>query len=361
MHTITNHSLRSRLAGAALTLAVAATAGTLTAAHADAVTPSQWASGWLTRSASGGVSSWVSTGSKATLLDVGGGVWKATFPGMTGSFGVPAVTPGNDLPGGSCTVDTWTALSGNAEVTFHCVSRTGAPAKSGFSVSYTTNPGAVEGWAYAQLPNAQGDYAPALSYDANGGSVTVNHGAVNGSYLVTFDLIEVFPSDGAYTANAVGSTYAHCTVKSVDRYPTKTALHVWCAQPDGTPANVQFVVHLVGNRALLGTSTPKAGWAHDTVPNVSGSTVLSGAAAFTTSSQSVKVAHPAHGTYKFTFAGLASTKSRMAHAAGPALLADVSCSTTTANSGADAVVTVKCRDELGDAVDVPVDVEYEAV
>jgi hypothetical protein len=361
MKTTTHHSIRGRLAGAALTLGLAATGGTLAATHAGAATPSQWASGWLTRSPSGGVSSWVSTGAKAQLLDVGGGIWKVTFPGITGGFGVPAVTPGNDLPGGSCTVDTWTALSGNAEVTFHCVSRSGAPAKSGFSVSYTSNPGAVEGWAYAQLPNAQGDYTPVLAYDANGGSVTVNHGAVNGSYLVTFDLIEVFPSDGAYTANAVGSTYAHCTVKSLDRYPTKTALHVWCAQADGTPANVPFVAHLVGNRALMGTPTPKAGWAHDTLPNATGSTIVSGPGVFTSNAQSVSVAHPAHGTYKFTFAGLAWTRSRMAHAAGPALLADVSCTTSEAKAGADAVVTVKCRDELGDAVDVPVDVEYEAV
>jgi hypothetical protein len=191
--------------------------------------------------------------------------------------------------------------------------------------------------------------------------VTVNHGAANGSYLVTFDLIEVFPSDGAYTANAVGSTYAHCTVRSVDRYPTKTALHIWCAQPDGTPTNVPFVVHLVGNRALLGTSTPKAAWAHDTVPNASGTMTISAPHAFTSNAQAVTVAHQSPGTYKFTFAGFASTKSRMAHAAGPALLADVSCTASTANAGADAVVTVKCRDELGDAVDVPVDVEYEAV
>src|SRR5882724_4293574 len=103
MSATTHIRLARRLATVAATLAIAASGATLTATHASAVTPSQWGSGWLTRSAAGGISSWVSTGSKATLFDAGGGTWKATFPGITGGFGVPAVTPGNDLLGGSCT------------------------------------------------------------------------------------------------------------------------------------------------------------------------------------------------------------------------------------------------------------------
>src|SRR4051794_4454848 len=138
--------------GALVLLAGTALGSLLVASRpAGATTSSTWGSGWLTRSANGAVNSWVSTGSKAKLVDLGGGTWRVTFPGITGGFGVPAATPGNDDLGGSCTIDSWSALSGDATVTLHCLRRGGAPVKSGFSVSYTSNVGANEGWAYAQL------------------------------------------------------------------------------------------------------------------------------------------------------------------------------------------------------------------
>jgi hypothetical protein len=360
MQIIRNHPIRSRLAGAALTLAVAAGGTTFAAPHAGAVTPSQWASGWLTRTSAGAVSSWSTTGAKPTLADLGGGQWKATFTGITAGWGVPAVTPGNDFVGGSCSVDQWTALSGNATVTFHCTNRYGNLVKSSFSVSYTTNPGGLEGWAYAPFASAIGSYTPPTYYDAAGGSVAVSH-TIAGKYSVTFWSLNILPSDGAYTANAVGWTDAHCTPVSASRAASATVVNVDCADSSGKPVDVPFLVHVVGNRALLGTPTPKAGWAQDRSPSVAGTTTPGAADRFTSNGKAVTVTRNTGGMYTFKFPGLASTTSRMVHVSSGAVLADARCTATGWNSGSDAMVTVKCRDELGQAVDVPVDVQYEGV
>jgi hypothetical protein len=365
MHTNQHHLISTiratsrRAAGALVILAAVAGLSGVVAKPASALTSSQWGSGWLTRSAAGGVTSWVSTGAKAKLLDVGGGTWKVTFTGITGGFGVPAVTPGNDDPGGSCTVDSWTALGGDATVQFHCVKQDGTPAKTGFSASYTTNVGAREGWAYAQLPNAE-VYTPTLFYNAAGGTATV-YQTVTGNYGVQFDGLNILPSDGSYTVNAVGWTDAHCSVDGTTREGTATSVDVRCADPFGNPTNVPFVVHIVGNRAPLATATPKAGWALDRSPGVYGTTTISSSDSFTTNAKPVTVAHVKAGQYTFKFPGLAATGSRMAQAFAQPMLDDPRCTAGSTTLNGAAIVTVKCRDETGQPADVQVDVEYEGV
>ena len=356
----TTRNLARRFAGAVTALVVLAGGASLNPSPASAVVSTQWGSGWLTRTAAGSVTSWVSTGAKATLLDVGGGMWKVTFPGITGGFGIPAVSPRNDDLGGSCNVLSWTALSGDATVTFQCMRRDGTLAKTGFSASYTSYPGATEGWAYAQLPDSVDPYTPTLSYDANGGGVLVYRSRV-GQYGVIFPGIEVFPSQGAYTANAVGWTDAHCTVDGTAAYPDKTILSVNCAEPDGTPVNVPFVAHLVGSRALLGAPGATAGWAHDRSPSVYGTRTIAAADHYSSNGKAVTVSHSTPGTYTFKFAGLAAASSRMVHATPNYVLDDERCTATSSNSNGAAVVTVKCRDDVGNPVDVPVDMQYEGV
>src|SRR5947209_7301110 len=103
------NGIRRRVATVGAALAVAAGSLALTTAPASAVTPSQWASGWVTRTPAGAVSSWVSTGAKATLTDLGAGKWKVTFPGITAGWGIPTATNGTDFTGGSCVIDSYGA------------------------------------------------------------------------------------------------------------------------------------------------------------------------------------------------------------------------------------------------------------
>src|SRR5947207_130122 len=121
MTNITHHLIPRRVATTAAALVVAASAVALHASPASAITPSSHGSGWLSRTAGGAVSSWVSTGANATLADLGGGKWKVTFPGITAAWGVAAASVGNDIPGGTCAIDAVTATSAAASVAFHCV------------------------------------------------------------------------------------------------------------------------------------------------------------------------------------------------------------------------------------------------
>jgi hypothetical protein len=342
--------LLHRFAAAATALLIVGSGVALGAAPASATTPSQWAAGWLTRSANESVTSWSTTGAKPAITGHSMGMWTVTFPGITGGFGVPAVTPGNQYLGGSCTIESYGVISGNVDITFFCTDRDGTAVESDFTVSYTSIPGATEGWVKADRPARVGSYTPVAQYDASGGQVSVSHYPnAPGYYAVYFPGFTSAPNFGSAIATALGSA-GQCA-PAQELWDDHVVLDVYCTDRNGAPADMEFVAHFVGKRGLLATPAPKSGWATDS--NLAlGKTTITKNVRYTSNNKNVVVNHTAKGTFIFTFKGLAGSTSRGAHAASvsPKAL----CGAVASASGADAVATVKCVDAEGKPADTVV-------
>jgi hypothetical protein len=303
----------------------------------------------------------VSTGAKATLTDLGAGKWKVTFPGITAAYGAPAATVGNDVPGGYCNVDSVNATASAASVTVHCMDRLSHAVKSSLTVSYTTNPGAIEGWAYADQPTHAGPYTPTTYYDAAGGAVTADHFVgYTGEYVVTFPGVVPMPYSGAYTVNAIGPTQNRCEQWLLEFNGPDVSVYVLCYAPGNTLVDTPFVVHSVGHRPLLNAATPQSGWAYNRLTNVYGTSTIETNYWYTSNDQPITVKHTALGVFKYTFPGLAGTTRRMVHVTTD-ISADGHCNGNASASNGNAIVTVKCFNYLGTPYDMGHEVIYEAV
>jgi hypothetical protein len=349
-------NIRHRVAAAATALLIVGSGIALNAAPASAATtPSQWGAGWLTRDAAGAVSSWSTTGGKPAITGHAGGKWDVRFPGITGAFGVPAVTPGNQYAGAMCAIDSYGLVSGSLTVELHCLNHNGVSVDSDFTVTYTSIPGATEAWVDADQPGVTGISTPAAQYDSAGGKLTIAHNAAYpGQYRVNMPGVSSYPSFGSMTATPVIGGSGHCTT-GPEIWDDHTVLNVYCFNGEGTPTDMRFVAHLVGKRALLSTAAAKSGWAWYPGFSELGTYKPTSILRYTSNARRVIVNHTAAGAYTVTFKGLAAKRNgaQAYNSQGPGS-ADVRCGAVASASDTNAIVTVKCADAKGTPTDTTV-------
>ena len=358
-HTTRNLRIRHRIAAAATALLVAGTGIALAAGPAAATPPSSHAAGWLTRSSAGTVTSWGTPGTHVTLFGPLSGRYTATFHNVAGAFGAPSVAPGNQHPGAICSIDAYGNVGNDLDVTFHCSVNGGATATD-FTVTYTSIAGATEGWVDADQAGFNGVYHPALRYNAVSADVTVAHNTTYaGEYLITYPGLVTLPSFGSTTATPVTSGDGHCTT-GAELWNDRTVVDVHCFDAAGAPADMHFVSHIVGQRAVLATPTPKSAWA--IYPNFSqhGRFVPTQAERYASNGQKASINHTAKGKYTFTFTNLAAAAGRgaQAFASGGPGSADVRCGAVASTKAKDAVVTVTCTDKSATPTDATVTANF---
>jgi len=359
-HTTTTNRIRHRIAAATTAALIVATGLAFSAAPASAATPSQYGAGWLTRNSTGTVTSWSSTGAKPTLSGAVNGRFTATFPGITGGFGTPSVTPGNEYAGAMCSIDSYPVVAGNLTVTFHCANVASHAITGDFTVSYTSITGAAEGWVDANQPGFDGTYDAKSAYDWAGVAVTIAHNPdLAGEYRVTFPGGVAGPTFGSGMVTPVTTGTGHCTA-AIGVGTAATEIDVYCFDAQGAPKDMRFVAHFVGKRAVLATTAPKSGWALYPGFGQLGQFMPTAAERFTSNGQKVTIDHRATGAYTFLFKHLGGAASMAAQAdveQGPGT-GDVRCGAVASTKGADALVTVNCTNTSGAPTDTAVGADY---
>jgi hypothetical protein len=323
--------------------------------------------GWLVRHGDGAVTSYSTSGKPVVLTKLATGRWDVTFGGIPANpVGVPMVNANNDSPGATCAVEKSFAVAGATpaiHVQFHCGSRAGVPATTGFTVSWTSVKGAHEGWVVTANPLAS---STTTTYDWLGQAVTVSRWGT-GYYPVTYHGMN--DTGGVALATAVEPVFTgrHCVVPGtwMDPGPPETQVHasIRCLDKNGSSADSAAAEHYVAGRGLFTDASALQGYA--VVANASALpsawTFVGASYSYNSKNASTQVIRAAKGVYFVRFDKLAGSK-RMAHvdtnvwnASEPRCTADTGVLNPT-----DAAVGVVCVNLLGQPVDGDFSVTYTA-
>ncbi len=179
-----------------------------------------------------------STGGTNTVSRINTGLYSATFPGFTGTAGVPQVTT-QATNGNTCQILSWSGTSVNVI----CWDAAGEQADTAFSVAFdhlsvfTGRRGAV---LYADQPTNTTAYTPANAWRSSAGTTT-SVKLSTGTYDVVLGSLPVGNAFPMVTAASMAGSVT-CHPQTVSTGVGGATVRVKCANASGSPVDSKFTL-----------------------------------------------------------------------------------------------------------------------
>jgi hypothetical protein len=235
------------LAVAALSAAVLASAAPAAAAVPDRIGFVLWSGSAVVPSGT--------TPAATTVVALGVGRYRVTFPGLATTNGIVHVTAIKSTPHW-CQAESWGSVGPDETVTLRCYLAGGVLDPSGFAAFFTRSSGTGAGGPYGYV-DAQPSGAIVSQYNSAGAGNVVTPLAVGQWKVKLPGLGTPGPNDGSWQATAVNAASpARCKIASWSSTPADQSANVFCFNSAGAAFNTRFTVSFQYRTSLYGAAIP---------------------------------------------------------------------------------------------------------